>query len=77
MADPLAALMSGAPKSPEPSGPGDSGDDPAEVDAARDALSAIAAKDPKALSLALQRHYEACQASDDDTEDSPDSYTEG
>lgn len=31
------------------------------MDAASDVLSAIAAKDAKALNLALTRHYESCQ----------------
>ena len=34
-------------------------------DAARDVLSAIKANDAKALSLALKRHYEACQGEED------------
>ncbi len=33
------------------------------VSAAEDVLSAIAEKDAEALSLALERHYEACKAS--------------
>lgn len=41
----------------------DDGDDEAssEVEAAQDILDATAAKDAKALSLALERHYELCK----------------
>lgn len=50
--------------------PDESDASPAE-DAAGDILSAIASKDAKALSLALQRHYEHCadSESDDDAEE--------
>lgn len=45
------------------------GSDSSELDAAKDILAAIARKDPRALSLALKRHYEACEGSDDETEE--------
>jgi DNA-binding GntR family transcriptional regulator len=44
-----------------------------EVDAAQDVLDAISAKDAKALSLALERHYAYCQGEADETEDDTDS----
>jgi DNA-binding GntR family transcriptional regulator len=40
-----------------------------EVDAAKDLLRAINADDPRAVSLALRRHYEACMASDDEDDE--------
>ncbi len=54
--DPLEMLMGG-----DSGGP----DKPAaapEDDAAKDILAAIKANDAKALSLALTRHYEACDS---------------
>jgi DNA-binding GntR family transcriptional regulator len=41
-------------------------DETAELDSAKDILAAVKAGDPKALSLALSRHYEACSASKDE-----------
>lgn len=54
----------------------DESDDEAssEVDAAQDILAAIASKDAKALSLALERHYEVCKGkSEPGEDDAPDS----
>ncbi len=40
-------------------------------DAARDVLAAIKDGDAKALDLALQRHYEACEAKEGDEDADP------
>jgi DNA-binding GntR family transcriptional regulator len=40
-----------------------------EVDAAQDILAAVASKDAKALSLALERHYELCKSKSEPDED--------
>lgn len=50
------------------SGMGDGGS-AMQDDAARDILNAIKANDPKSLSLALQRHYEACDEGGYDMDD--------
>lgn len=69
MRDPLEKLL-GGPKGPAEEG----GDDDPKTDAAKDALAAFKRNDPVALSLALERHYEACSSAepvedDEDTED--------
>jgi hypothetical protein len=56
--DPLAMLMGG-----EDSGPEKPAASP-EDDAAKDILAAVKANDAKGLSLALTRHYEACQGAE-------------
>ena len=55
---------------------GESSDSSAEEDAARDILAAVKANDAKALSLALTRHYEACEASKGE-DNGEDDYEEG
>ncbi len=55
----------GTPKPKRPVLDGDAG----KVDAARDILNAVRSGDAKSLSLALERHQEACAYnSDDDSE---------
>lgn len=48
---------------------GSSGGSSSALDAAKDLVRAVEAKDAKAVDLALKRHYEACNASDDDDEE--------
>jgi DNA-binding GntR family transcriptional regulator len=70
VADPLAKLLGGG---DEAGGGGSS-----ELDAAKDLISAVKAGDARAVSLALTRHYEACQAKESDVEpDEDDGYEEG
>lgn len=62
-ADLVDMLSKGPSKAPGKTAPAKGEDDSPEVDAARDLLAAIEAKDAKALSLALRRAYEACEDS--------------
>ena len=70
MADPLEMMVSAA----KPEKPDKTGKSPAatpELDAAKDALAAIKSGDATALSLALQRHYEACSDDGEEKDEPP------
>lgn len=67
MPDPMADLMSDAMKPKPKSMPSE--DDSPDVDAAKDLLAAISAKDPKAVALALKRCYEANGESSEEDEE--------
>lgn len=64
MAADLFKLGAGASKAKTPV-PSPAPEASAKDDAAADAIAAIKAGDAKALSLALERHYEACQSSEE------------
>lgn len=68
MADPMAKLLGDAGMAD------DAGDDDGsgKLDAAKDLIAAVKAGDAEAVSLALERHYEACKAgeSEPDEDDS-------
>ena len=58
------AIMLGKPSSGE-----EEGDSETSLDAAKDVLEAVSDKDPKALDLALKRHYELCAGGEDETDE--------
>lgn len=68
MADSLSKLLGGAGMADDVEGEGEGGGD-SKIDAAKDLIAALKGGDAAAVSLALERHYEACKASEDEYED--------